>query len=121
MKRNEIGNGAGKWKWKWDGRRGEEGANTSGHEASKVQGKVKHKAKAKYNENPKTRRDTHAGHRHRRVPEEEELVEPGDDNRPNEAECPRAQGRDGDGRVVRVRDGGADLGVRRILNKCQTW
>lgn len=58
---------------------------------------------------------THIANEDGRVAEEEELVEAGHDNGEDEADDPGAQCRGGHRRVVCVRDGGAHLGVRRVV------
>lgn len=58
---------------------------------------------------------THIANEDRRVAEEKELVEAGHDNGEDEADDPGTQCRRGHRRVVRVRDGRAHLGVRRIV------
>lgn len=58
---------------------------------------------------------TYAGNGDGRIAEEEELVEAGDDNGPDEADEPCAGGRTGHVGVVCVGDGGTHLGVRRVI------
>lgn len=51
----------------------------------------------------------------RGIAEEEKLVQAGDDNGPNKTEHPGADGRDWDIGVIRVRNSGTDLWVRRVV------
>ena len=63
----------------------------------------------------RTREQTYSGDRDGGIPEEEELVHAGEDDGPDEANEPGAEGVHGHVRVVGVGDGGPDLGVGRII------
>lgn len=62
-----------------------------------------------------TSASTHTGDRHAGEAEEEELVEPRDEDGPDHADEPSAECRTGHVGVVGVCDGGAHLGVRRVV------
>lgn len=51
----------------------------------------------------------------RRISEEEELIQTGDQDGPNDSDEPSTNGGDRDVRVVRVRDGGTDFRIWRVV------
>lgn len=59
--------------------------------------------------------NTYTSDRDSREPEEEELVQTGDDDRPDHADEPGAEGATGHVGVVGVGDGGTDLRIRRVI------
>ena len=59
--------------------------------------------------------DAHIANSDGRIPEEEELVHAGDEDGPDDTNHPCTEGVDRHGRVVGVGDGGADLGVGRVI------
>lgn len=59
--------------------------------------------------------DTHACDRDGRIPEEEELVQAGDNDSPYETESPCTECRNGHLGIIGVGDGGTDLGIRRVI------
>ena len=60
-------------------------------------------------------KDTHTSDSDARVAEEEELVQPGDDDGPDETDKPSTEGRAGHVDIVGVGDGSTDLRVGGVV------